>query len=316
MSGVVRYLVTGGAGFIGSHLVFKLVERGESVRVLDDLSTGRMENLTQVLGTVEWVKGDIRDPASVLDAAQGVDVILHHAALPSVQRSTERPQETNAVNVLGSLNVLEAARKCGVRRVVYAASSSIYGDSEALPKGEDLPSRPLSPYAASKAAGEMYCTAYYRTFGLETVSLRYFNVFGPRQDPLSPYAAVIPRFIQALLSGQSPTIFGDGEQTRDFTYVGNAVEACLKAVEAPDAAGGVFNVACGERSSVNQLLAHLKTIMGSTTTTAYVEARPGDVKHSQADITKAKRTLGYEPKVDFLSGLRQTVEWFSSKAAG
>ena len=312
----MRYLVTGGAGFIGSHLVFRLVERGESVRVLDDLSTGRMENLTQVLKTVEWVKGDIRDPASVLDAAQGVDVILHHAALPSVQRSTERPQETNAVNVLGSLNVLEAARKCGVRRMVYAASSSVYGDSEALPKGEGLPSRPLSPYAASKAAGEMYCTAYYRTFGLETVSLRYFNVFGPRQAPLSPYAAVVPRFIQALLSGQSPTIFGDGEQTRDFTYVGNAVEACLKAVEAPNAAGEVFNVACGARSSVNQLLAHLNTIMGSTTPAAYVEARPGDVKHSQADITKAKRVLGYEPKVDLLSGLKQTVEWFCSKAAG
>ena len=304
------YAVTGGAGFIGSHIVSRLVADGHEVRVVDDLSTGRRENLARVAGQVTLHEGTICDPDLLRQAFKGAVCVFHEAALASVQRSVDDPIASNRVNVEGTLQVLEAARTRGVRRVVYAASSSAYGDSATLPKREAMTPAPMSPYAITKLAGEHYCAAYTSLFGLEAVALRYFNVFGPRQDPNSQYSAVIPLFVTALLEGKRPTVFGDGEQSRDFTYVDNVVSANLKASEAPGAPGGVFNVGCGARYSLNTLLEVLGRILGREVDTVYGEARPGDVRDSLADITRAREALGYEPLVDFEEGLRRTVEWY------
>jgi len=308
---MATYLVTGGAGFIGSHIVDELVRRGEQVRVLDDFSTGKVENLEQARRAIRLIEGDLRDPAAVQAAVQGADYVLHQAALASVPRSVADPLASNEVNVTGTLNVLLAARQAGVRRVVYASSSSVYGDSPTLPKHEDMPTRPLSPYAVSKLAGECYCQAFYQVYGIPTVALRYFNVFGPRQDPASQYAAVIPRFITAALAGRPLTIYGDGLQSRDFTYVSNVVAANLLACQSERAIGQVVNASCGERISLLELAARLGQLLGGGRLPVQHEpARPGDVKHSQADITRARNVLGFVPSIDFPTGLEQTVAWY------
>jgi len=309
---LARYLVTGGAGFIGSNIVETLVARGEQVVVLDDFSTGKRENLEGFLDKVTLIEGSVAD-AVVREAVEGVDFVLHQGALASVPRSVDDPISTNRANVDGTLNLLVAARDAGVKRVVFAASSSAYGDQPTLPKVETMPPMPLSPYAASKVACEYYCKAFTACYGLETVCLRYFNIFGPRQDPQSQYAAVIPRFITRMLDGKPPVIFGDGEQSRDFTYVADCVEANLLACEAPGAVGRTFNVACGGRYTLNQLVELLNDILGTDLQPIYEPERPGDVKHSQADITAARQALGYEPKVSFEEGLRRTVEWFKAR---
>lgn len=306
------YLVTGGAGFIGSHLVHALVERGEKVRVLDNFSTGRRENLEGLEGRIELIEGDLGDPAVLAKAVQGIDYIFHQAALPSVARSVEDPLASHAANATGTFNLLLAAKAAKVKRVVYASSSSVYGDSPVLPKEEGMRPEPKSPYAASKLAGEGYCLAFWKAYGLETVSLRYFNVFGPRQDPSSPYAAVIPRFISAMLEGRPPVIFGDGLQSRDFTFVENIIEANLLALTAEEAVGEVINVALGERYTLLTLVECLNRILGSRLAPRFEGPRPGDVRHSQASIEKAERLLGYRPKVGFEEGLRRMVEWFQS----
>jgi len=304
------YLVTGGAGFIGSHIVEELVRRGERVRVLDNFSTGRRENIAPFLEHIELVEGDLRDLPTVRRAVEGVDYVLHQAALASVPRSVADPLASNAANVTGTLHLLVAARDAEVKRVVYAASSSAYGDSPTLPKQEDMPTAPKSPYAVSKLAGEHYCRAFTEVYGLETVSLRYFNVFGPRQDPASQYAAVVPLFITAMLRGESPTIYGDGLQSRDFTYVANVVHANLLATTAPGVAGRVFNIACGQRYTLLDLIAILNEIMDAHVTPVHTDPRPGDVRHSLADVTAAQEALGYRAEVDFREGLRQTVAWY------
>lgn len=301
-------LVTGGAGFIGSHLVDALLERGWSVRVLDDFSTGRESNLARAMPHIELVRADLADFETTSKALAGVEVVFHQGAIPSVPRSVADPLRTHRANVDGTLVVLEAARRSGVRRVVYAASSSAYGDTEVLPKVETMPANPLSPYALQKYAGEVYCSLYHRIYGLETVALRYFNVFGPRQDPNSTYAAVVPRFISACLAGEPPHIHGDGGQTRDFTYVADAVHANLAAADAPAAAGEVFNVAGGRQTSLNQLLAAIQRIVGSRIEPIHDPPRVGDVRHSLADLTKARALLGYEPRVSLEEGLRRTVD--------
>ena len=303
-----RALVTGGAGFIGGHLVERLLDAGWSVRVLDDFSSGREANLRGVQGRVELRRGDVRDPVAVAEAVSGVEVVFHQAAVPSVPRSVADPLGTDAVNLGGTLRVLEAARGAGVRRLVLAASSSAYGDSALLPKREDMAPEPLSPYALQKHAGEVYARLYTRLYGLETVALRYFNVFGPRQDPESEYAAVVPRFVCAALSGTPPTIYGDGEQTRDFTFVSDAAEANLRAADAPGVAGSVFNVASGKRTSLNSLWAHIREIVGKEIEARHAPARAGDVRDSLADLTRARDLLGYRPAVSLREGLRRTVE--------
>jgi nucleoside-diphosphate-sugar epimerase len=307
---VARFLVTGGAGFIGSHLVEALLERGLEVRVVDDLSTGRLQNLEPFLDRIDFRESDIRDEAAMRKAVQGVEVVLHQAALPSVQRSVEAPLLVNEVNVGGTLNLLECARGAGVRRFVYAASSSAYGDSETLPKKETQPPRPKSPYAVTKLVGEHYCSVYSHVFGLDTISLRYFNVFGPRQDPGSDYAAVIPIFVTRLLAGEAPTIHGDGDQSRDFTYIENVVEGNLLAAAAQKGGGAVVNLACGDRYTLNRLYATLQELTGTRIEARHGPPRPGDVRHSQADVAEARRLLGYETKVSFREGLKRTVEWF------
>ena len=307
---MIIYLVTGGAGFIGSHIVEELVRRRERVRVLDNFSTGRRENLAPFLEHVELVEGDLRDLSTVRRVAEGVDYILHQAALPSVPRSIADPLASNDSNVTGTLHLLIAARDAGVKRVVYASSSSVYGDNPTLPKREDMSPAPKSPYAVSKLAGEYYCRVFAQVYGLETVCLRYFNVFGPRQDPASQYAAVIPKFITALLRDEPPTIYGDGHQSRDFTYVSNVVRANLLAATAPDVSGRVFNVACGERYTVLDLVAVLTEILGTHITPVHTAPRPGDVRHSLADITAAREALGYRVEVNFHEGLRRTVAWY------
>jgi len=312
---VARYLVTGGAGFIGSHLVGRLVELGESVAVLDNLSTGKADNLSPWLDSIAFLEGDIRDLETVREACAGVDYVLHEAALPSVPRSVKDPIASNDANVNGTLNVLLAARDADVKRVIYAGSSSAYGDTPTLPKHEAMPARPLSPYAISKYAGELYCQVFASIYGMETVVLRYFNVFGPRQDPASHYAAVIPKFITALQQGERPVIFGDGEQSRDFTYVANVVEANLLACGATDASGEVINIACGERTSLNDLVRVLQRITGSNVEPLHEEARAGDVKHSLADIGKARRLLGYSAAVSLEEGLAQTAAYYASAPA-
>jgi UDP-glucose 4-epimerase len=310
-----RLLVTGGCGFIGSHLVAALLARGDTVRVLDNLSTGRRANLGALAPHVELLEGDLGDPDLVARAVAAVDAVLHQAALASVPRSVAAPLPTHEADATGTLHVLLAARAAGVRRVVYAGSSSAYGDAAPLPKHEDLPVRPLSPYAAAKLAGEHYCAAFAHSLGLETVTLRYFNIFGPRQDPQSQYAAVVPRFVTALLGGRPPTIYGDGTQSRDFTYVDNAVAANLLALDAAEASGEAINVACGERYSLLDLVAALNAALGTAIAAEHAPRRAGDVQHSLASIAKAERLLGYRPVVGFAEGLRRTVAWYQAQAA-
>ena len=303
------YLVTGGAGFIGSHLAEELVRRGERVRVADSFITGKRDNLKHIPG-VELIEGDLADLAVAERAVAGVDYVLHQAAIPSVPRSVQDPITSNRANIDASLNVLVAARDAGVRRVVYAGSSSAYGDTPTLPKVETMGTAPLSPYALQKLVAEQYCQMFTRLYGLETVTIRYFNVFGPRQDPSSPYSGVISLFIRALVEGRQPTIYGDGEQTRDFTYVANVVDGVLRACTASDASGEVINVATGGRISLNQLFNALKGLTGADVNPIYAEPRAGDVRDSQADISKARSLLGYQPLVALDQGLEQTVAWF------
>ena len=311
---MAHYLVTGGAGFIGSHLAEELVRRGHRVRVADSLITGKRSNLDHVHG-VEFLEGDLADFDFATRAAAGVDYVLHQAAIPSVPRSVKDPITSNRANVDGTLNVLVAARDAGVRRVVFAGSSSAYGNTPTLPKHEGMPTNPLSPYALQKVVGEQYLQMFTRLYGLETVSIRYFNVFGPRQDPSSPYSGVISVFATALLENRAPTIYGDGEQTRDFTYVANVVDGVLRACEAPRASGEVINVATGGRISLNQLFEAMRRLIGVDVRPVYAEARAGDVRDSQADITKARELLGYEPHVPFEEGLRLTVDWYRTTGA-
>ncbi len=305
-------LVTGGAGFIGSHIVERLVGLGHEVRVLDNFSTGKRENLSSFEGGIDVIEGDIRDVPSVERAVKGVEVVFHEAALASVPRSVADPASSNEVNVTGTLNLLVASRDSGVRRFVFASSSSVYGNSPELPKRESMAPSPESPYAASKLAAENYCRIFFSLYGLECVSLRYFNVFGPRQDPGSEYAAVVPLFVTALLEGRAPTIYGDGEQSRDFTYVANVVDANMLALSADGAAGEVFNIACGHTATVNELLARMQELTGTSLASHHTDQRAGDVKHSFADISKAEGTLGLDPKVLFDEGLTLTVDWFRS----
>jgi len=311
---VSKYLVTGGAGFIGSRIVKRLVADGAQVRVIDNLSTGQARRLHSVRASIDFIEGDLADAATSRDAVGGVDYVLHQAAVPSVHRSVTDPVTTNRANVTGTVNLLEACRNAQVRRFVFAASSSAYGDTEVLPKREDMEANPLSPYALQKFVGERYCKLYHELYGLETVSLRYFNVFGPGQDPNSEYSAVIPKFISRLLTGQRVTVFGDGEQSRDFTYVDNVVDANFLALAAKDAAGEVFNIGCGAQFSLNQVIHKLEKILGVTAQVEYLPSRAGDVRNSLADIDKAHSVLGYVPKITFESGLARAVETFRKNA--
>ena len=308
------YLVTGGAGFIGSHLSEELVRRGHRVRVADSLVTGKRSNLDHISG-IDFLQGDLAEPDFARRAVDGCEFVLHQAAIPSVPRSVKDPLTSNRANVDGTLNVLIASRDAGVKRLVFAGSSSAYGDTPTLPKHEKMPTNPLSPYALQKVIGEEYLRLFTRLYGLETVAIRYFNVFGPRQDPTSPYSGVISVFATALLEHRSPTIFGDGEQTRDFTYVANVVDGVFRACEAPGASGEVINVATGDRISLNQLFEAMRKLVGADVRPTYAEPRPGDVHDSQADITKARELLGYEPIVGFEEGLRRTVDWYRTAAA-
>lgn len=306
----MKYLITGGAGFIGSNIAQKLVEEGEDVRILDNFSTGKRENIASLLNKIELMEGDLRDLPTVQKAVKGMDYILHQGAIPSVPRSVASPIESNQANVNGTLNLLVEARDEGIKRVVYASSSSVYGDTPRLPKREDMRPNPLSPYAVSKLAGEYYCQVFFKIYGLETVCLRYFNVFGPRQDPTSQYAAVVPKFITAMLSGQPPTIYGDGLQSRDFTYIENVIKANLLAIQSPEASGKVYNAACGKRFTLLELVKTLNEILGTKIEPVHADPRSGDVKHSLADIDKAKAEIGYEVEVDFAKGLKRTVDFF------
>ena len=302
-------LVTGGGGFIGSHLVERLLEQGHAVRVLDNFATGHRANIAHLLDEIELIEGDIQSYERVHTAVRGCELVFHVAALPSVPRAVQDPLTSNASNVTGTLNVLLAARDEGVRRVVFSSSSSIYGANRDLPKREDMPVVPISPYAVAKLAAENYCRAFFDVYGLETVALRYFNVFGPRQDPHSQYSAVIPLFITAILEGRPPVLHGDGEQSRDFTYVSNAVDANVLAGRADGVAGEVFNVACGERISLNQLLGQIQGLTGNSVEATHVDPRPGDVPHSLADISRAREKLGYEVLVNISEGLGRTIEY-------
>lgn len=308
------HLVTGGAGFIGSHIATALVERGDTVRVIDNVSTGRADNLDHLKGKIEFTEGDLirrRDVERVID---GVEVVFHQAALASVPRSVDNPTATNEACVTGTVNLLDLARSAGVRRVVYAGSSSAYGNQpHSLKRETDYPN-PLSPYAAAKLAGEFYCQAFTATYGLETAAIRYFNVFGPRQDPHGAYAAVIPRFVTTMLAGQRPTIFGDGKQSRDFTYVDNVVEGNLAAADAPGAVGRTFNVACGQQLNLLELVAAINRALGTDIEPLFTDPRPGDVRESLADITTAREVLGYAPQVDFEEGLRRSLEYYRGLA--
>ena len=303
------YLVTGGAGFIGSHLTEELIRRGEQVRVVDSLITGNRRNLAHLSG-VEFIDGDLADLATAKRVMEGIDYVLHQAAIPSVPRSVEDPITSNRANIDSTLNVLVAARDARIKRVVYAGSSSAYGNTPTLPKREDMAPNPLSPYALQKLVGEQYMQMFTALYGLETVTIRYFNVFGPRQDPSSPYSGVISVFAKALLENRQPTIYGDGEQTRDFTYVANVVDGVLRAVKAPAAAGQVVNVATGSSISLNQLFASMREIIGSRVDVTYGPFRNGDVKDSLADITRARTLLGYEPSVSLEAGLKKTIDWY------
>lgn len=310
------YLVTGGAGFIGSHICERLLKEGQSVRVLDNFFSGKEENIISIRDDVELIRGDIRDGSLVREAMKGVEVVFHQAALGSVPRSVDDPQTTHEANITGTLNVLLAARDAGVRRLVYASSSSVYGETTELPKHEAITPQPLSPYALSKLAGEHYIKVFKHVYGFEAVALRYFNIFGPRQDPASEYSAVIPRFVTALLEGKRPVIYGDGLQSRDFTYVENVVEANLRACEATGIAGEAYNIACGGRYTLLELLGKLKEIIGSDIAPAHEPARAGDVRDSQASIEAASRAFGYRVSVDFEEGLRRTVDWYRGNRQG
>ena len=324
---MASYLVTGGAGFIGSHLVEELLRRGQEVRVVDNFITGKRENLDAALHSVrevlselpggppELITGDLADEAVARKAVDGAEFVLHQAAIPSVPRSVQDPVTSNRANIDATLNVLVAARDAGVKRVVYAGSSSAYGDTPTLPKREDMPTNPLSPYALQKLVGEQYLKLFTRLYGLETVTIRYFNVFGPRQDPGSAYSGVISRFLLALTEREQPVIYGDGEQTRDFTYVGNVIDGVLRAVDAPNASGEVINVATGGRISLNELLRTLQRLTGNTAAARYEAPRAGDVRDSQADIAKAEQLLGYRPSVQLEEGLARTLAWFQQKPA-
>jgi len=306
-------LVTGGAGFIGSALARALLARGDRVRVLDNFFSGKRANLAEVSTDIELVEADIRDEAALARALTGVELVFHQAAIPSVPRSLADPIASHDANATGTLKVLAAAHKAGVRRVVYAASSSAYGDTPTLPKVETMRPMPLSPYAVSKLAGEHYCQVYAGAFGLETVSLRYFNVFGPRQDPRSEYAAVIPRFVTAALGGQGVTIYGDGTQSRDFCFIDNTVEANLAAASAPGVSGQLFNVACGAATSLNDVVRLVAEIVGHAVPITYAPGRVGDVKHSLADVTAARTRLGYRGAISFAEGLQRTVAWYAAR---
>jgi len=307
-------LVTGGAGFIGSHLVQALLERGDEVRVLDNLSTGSARNLAGVCERIDLIVGDVLDVDTLEAAMSGVDVVYHQAALASVPRSIADPWSTHEACATGTLRVLQAARAAKVRRVVYAASSSAYGNSERLPKRETDPTAPLSPYAVAKLAGEQYCAAFSNVYGLETVRLRYFNVFGPRQSPDSPYAAVIPLFVQAMAAGRRPHIHGDGLQSRDFTYIADVVQANLRGAEAPGVSGRVYNIACNRRTTLLEIVAEINRLLGTTIEPVLGQPRPGDVRHSQADISRAQAELGYQPETDVACGLRNYVTWSLAQA--
>lgn len=317
---MARYLVTGAAGFIGSSLVRALVNRGDEVRGVDNLATGRRENLQGVADRVDFRQVDINDLDAMRQACDGVDYVLHQAAIPSVPKSVLDPLGSNRANVDGTVNVLVAARDAKVKRVVYAASSSAYGDTPTLPKHEGMTPNPISPYAVAKLTGEYYMVSFYRCYGLETVCLRYFNIFGPHQDPSSPYSGVLAKFSLQMLRGEQPTVFGDGEQSRDFNYIDNAVSANLLACSAPgsECAGRVFNIATGKRATLNETFELMKPLTGYSGTIKYGPERGGDIKHSLADISLAQKHLGYKPLVSFEEGLRRTVEWYrsESKAAG
>ncbi len=308
------FLVTGGAGFIGSHIVEELARQNQKVRVLDNFSSGKRDNLSHLPAKIELVEGDIRDMWTVFDAVDGVDFIVHEAALTSVQRSIDNPLTTNEVNISGTLNVLKAAMDKKVKRVVFASSSSVYGNTPKQPKVETMTPHPISPYAISKLAAEEYCLSFYKLYGLETVCLRYFNVFGPRQEPDSQYSAVIPKFISHFLEGRAPAVYGDGGQSRDFTFVSNVVEATLLSCSRPEAAGKVLNVATGLSHSLNQFIEILTGLTGNHIKPLYAKDRPGDVKNSRADITLARKLLGYQPNIDFHKGLEETVEYFAAQA--
>ncbi|HEY6803154.1 MAG TPA: SDR family oxidoreductase [Pyrinomonadaceae bacterium] len=311
LSGIV--VVTGGAGFIGSHIAETVAKQGAKVRIIDDLSTGHRENVEELPGDIEFIEGSVADIELMNRALQGAEVVFHEAAIPSVPRSVENPAQSHLASVDGTFNLLLAARDQNVRRVVYAASSSAYGDQPSLPKVEDMAPDPLSPYAVAKLVGEYYCQVFTRVYGLETVSLRYFNVFGPRQDPGSQYSGVVSRFIASLCSNETPVIFGDGEQSRDFTYIDNVVNANLKAATSTQGVGKVLNVAIGDRITLNQLLTELKDLLGKQDVQPeYRESRVGDVRHSLADTTRARELLGYEPTVELREGLKRTIDWWQS----
>ncbi len=309
----IKYLVTGGAGFIGSNIVHSLVKSQAEVRVLDNLSTGDENNLKNIGSQIEFIEGDICNLSTMNDAMEGIDFVIHQAALPSVPRSIENPNASHENNITGTLNVLLASRDHGVKRVVFAGSSSAYGESPSLPKKEDMLPAPLSPYAVTKLSGEFYCQTFSSVYGLETITLRYFNVFGPRQNPESQYAAVIPKFITTLLACKPPTIYGDGEQTRDFSFVENVVSANILACQAEKTSGEVINIATSQRISLNQLYALLKEIVNKDIPAQYAPPRKGDVKHSLADISRAEKFLGYHPTIGLKEGLEQTVAWFRNK---
>jgi nucleoside-diphosphate-sugar epimerase len=308
---MIDYLITGGAGFIGSNLAEHLVRQGRSVRILDNFFTGKRENLRSFEKKAEIIEGDLRNVEHVRRAVAGVRYILHIGALPSVPRSVEDPQTAHDININGTLNVLIAARDAKCQRVVFSSSSSVYGDTPVLPKREDMLPSPLSPYAVHKITGEYYCRIFWQLYGLETVSLRYFNVFGPRQDPQSEYAAVIPRFITAILKGEPPTVYGDGQQSRDFSHIENVIEANLAACEAPkEALGESFNIACGARITLLELIATINRIIGRNVKLQFAPPRPGDILHSQADITKAAKLLAWKPRVDFRTGIEKAIDWY------
>lgn len=311
---MAKYLITGGAGFIGSNIAEELLKRGEYVRIIDNFSTGKRENIEEFIDDIDLIEGDLRNIDDVKEAVKDIDFVLHQAALPSVPRSVADPISSNSNNIDGTLNLLVTAKEAGVKRVVIAASSSAYGDTEILPKSEDMMPNPLSPYAVTKYVEELYGRVFYRVYGLETVSLRYFNVFGPKQDPTSQYAAVIPKFITKILKGESPIIFGDGEQTRDFTYVDNVVEANILAATSEKVGHGeVINIACGQRISLNQLVDKINEILGTNIRPIYDKPRVGDVKHSLASIEKAEELLEYRVKVTFEEGLRKVIDWYKMR---
>ncbi len=308
------FLVTGGAGFIGSHLIAGLLERGHKVRAVDDFSSGKRANLAPFEGRIDIIEGDIADPDVCRRVCDGVRVVLHEAAMPSVPKSIADPAASHRANVQGTFNMLQAARDAGVKRFVSAASSSAYGESPTLPKIESMPTSPLSPYAVQKLTGEQYCRVFALCYGLQTISLRYFNVFGPRQDPKSQYAAAIPAFVTQILADRPPTVYGDGEQTRDFTYIENVINANLLAAEAPKTSGEIINIACGEHMTINEIIARINKLTGKSVRPNYLDPRPGDIKHSWADIQLAGEVIGYRPTVEFDDGLERTIKWYSDGA--